>query len=582
MKPEKTVDSSVQSIARTWWRQFSLAVANRRFADLDELLLPDCYWRDLLAFGWIIRTSHGPKQIIEWIGSSEHRLLETDLGEAERAEPGVLGKVASSTIDFFSTFRTSVGAARCHVRLVVEDGAARAITILTALREIEGYPERVGKNRPRNYRLNSGNEAVDTRIATDPEVVVVGAGHSGLIMAARLMRQDISTLVVDSNAQIGDNWKQRYASLKLHNELCMNHFPYMSFPETWPAYIPRDLLVEWLDVYARCMAINVSMATTLVSARYDEDAGRWEVLLQSADGSQRTVRPAHIVLATGVSGIPNMPKIEGMEDFSGRVLHSSGMNDDIDVTNARVVVLGAGTSAHDIAQMCHLKGADVTLVQRSSITVASLEPSASMAYQLYMNNEGVRPLEDTDLIYASVPFDLLARLQVDMSHRMAEADKELLDGLKRVGFLLDNGEDDTGFLLKLHRYQAGYYFNVGASDLIVSGDIKLKAGTTISKVDRSTVHFDNGDTTEADVVVLATGYRPLKDKVASLFGSEVAERVGPIYGISNEGEVPGMYGLTNQPGFYVTGGGFVGARVYSRYIALTIKAQQLGLLKRPA
>ena len=271
------------------------------------------------------------------------------------------------------------------------------------------------------------------------------------------------------------------------------------------------------------------------------------------------------------------PVFEGANEFAGPILHSSSPIDELDVKGKSVLVVGAGTSGHDLAQNLHFRGANVTMLQRSSITVVSLYPSSVRPYELYRQNDGVRPIEDTDLIAGSVPYPLFARLQRPLSHQMAEDDKELLDGLRKVGFLLDNGEDDTGYFLKLLRYQAGYYLNIGASDLIVAGKIKLKAGVDIKRLAVRKVVFTDDSTVDADVIVLATGYKPLQEAVRSMLGDAVADRVGPIWGIGKDGELNNMYGQTAQPGFYVTGGGLPGARAYSRYTALLIKADLEGL-----
>jgi cation diffusion facilitator CzcD-associated flavoprotein CzcO len=240
--------------------------------------------------------------------------------------------------------------------------------------------------------------------------------------------------------------------------------------------------------------------------------------------------------------------------------------------------VGAGTSAHDIAQMSYMNGADVTMVQRSSVTVVGLEPSGALPYETYRINDGVKNIDDVDLMYASVPLDLVRRLQVGLSKRMMEIDAKLIAGLRDVGFLWDNGEDDTGFVMKVFRYQGGYYLNVGASDLIIEKKIKLKSGVEISGLTGSRVNFSDGSSCEADIIVLATGYKPLEDTVAQIFGEGVASRVGPIWGIGDDGEIRGMYAGTGHPNFYVIGGGLVGARSYSRYMALLIKAQLEGLV----
>jgi putative flavoprotein involved in K+ transport len=320
-----------------------------------------------------------------------------------------------------------------------------------------------------------------------------------------------------------------------------------------------------------------------LGGEYSNSAKRWTVRLSQADGGTRTMRPYHVVLAVGVSGLPSIPEFTGKDDFGGKIVHSSGNTDDLDVTGKSVLVVGAGTSGHDIAQHLHWRGANVTMLQRSPITVVSLEPSSVRPYELYRQNDGIRPITDTDLIAASVPYPLLARLHRPLSRRMAEEDKELLDGLRKIGFLLDNGEDDTGYFLKLLRYQAGYYLNIGASELLIEGKIKLKVAVEIERLESRRVIFSDGSALDADIIVLATGYKPLKEGVRAMFGDEVADRVGPIWGIGDDGELNNMYARTAQEGFYVAGGGIPGARAYSHYTALLIKAALEGLiLSRPS
>jgi putative flavoprotein involved in K+ transport len=338
-----------------------------------------------------------------------------------------------------------------------------------------------------------------------------------------------------------------------------------------------------LEFYAEAMEINVWTNTAFLGGVYDGGEKRWAVRLGLADGSTRTMRPSHVAVAVGVSGIPNIPKFRGMDEFDGPIVHSSESIDGFDVADRSVLVVGAGTSGHDIAQSLYGRGARVTLLQRSSVTVVSLEPSSVRPYELYRQNDGVRPIADTDLMAASVPYHLLARLHQPLSRLMMEDDKELLTGLRKIGFLLDNGEDDTGYFLKLLRYQAGYYLNIGASDLLIDGKIKLKAGVDIVALKPKQVIFSDGTSLAADIIVLATGYKPLQEWVRAMFGDDVAHRVGPIWGIGEDGELRAMYAQTGQEGFYVSGGGLPGARAYSHFTALLIKAALEGLLpSRPA
>jgi cation diffusion facilitator CzcD-associated flavoprotein CzcO len=391
------------------------------------------------------------------------------------------------------------------------------------------------------------------------------------MLAARLTQLKVKTLVIDRNARIGDNWRNRYYSLTLHNEICTNHFPYLPFPDNWPVYIPKDKLANWFDFYAESLELNVWMGTNCVGARYDPVEEEWIVELQTVDGTT-TLRPKCLVLATGVSGLPNMPNFPGRDNFSGCIIHSSSATEGIDANGKSVIIIGSGTSAHDLAQDFHLRGAAVTMVQRSSSTVVSLEPASVRAYETYRRGEGLRPIADIDLMTASLPFDLVRRLHVFLSGKMAEDDAELLAGLRDAGFLLDNGDDDTGFFLKLLRSLGGYYINVGASNLIIDRKIALRSGVGVEQLDESEVLLSDGTRLTADIVVAATGYLPLQETVRSMLGDEIADRVGPIWGIGDDGELRNMFAATAQPGFFVVGGPFTLCRIYSRYTAFLIRS----------
>ncbi len=584
-----TTPAERHRMAAAWLAEFGEALQHANYPRAAAMMHPDGYWRDLLTFGWIFKNVHGINAVRAWLSAAigSHAPYNFHLD----GEPftGAIGE-HNSTLQFFFTFETDIALARGFVRLVEDTatpGRLQAFTVLTAMQELKAFPEPVGQRRPREDMRTASREVenwLDRRNQArqfrdrDPDVIVIGGGQSGLMLAARLGQLNIPTLVVEKTDRIGDIWRNRYRSLRLHNEICMNHFAYMPFPDTWPVYIPKDKLANWLEFYAESMEVNVWTKTTFVGAEYDKAQGRWTARLRLADGSMRIMRPGHIAVAVGVSGLPNIPALPGWNDFAGPIVHSSARTDELDVTGKSVLVVGAGTSGHDIAQELHARGADVTMLQRSSVTVVSLEPSSVRPYELYRQNDGVRPIEDTDLMAASVPYGLLARLHKPLSRQMAEEDKDLLDGLRRVGFLLDNGEDDSGYFLKLLRRQAGYYLNVGASDLIIARKIKLKAGVDIERLEYRKVIFSDGTALDTDIVVLATGYKPLQEVVRAMFGDDIAARVGPIWGIGNDGELCAMYARTAQEGLYFSGGGIPGARAYSRYTALLIKAALEGLI----
>jgi hypothetical protein len=405
-------------------------------------------------------------------------------------------------------------------------------------------------------------------------VLVVGGGQAGLSIAARLTQLGIDTLIVDRLPRIGDNWRTRYHALTLHNQVQVNHLPYMPFPPNWPTYIPKDKLAGWFEAYVESLELNYWTGTELEGGRYDEDEGRWTVTLRRADGTTRTMKPRHIVMATGVSGIPNIPNIPSLKDFKGTVLHSSQYEDGDAWAGKRAIVIGTGNSGHDIAQDLQSSGADVTLVQRSPTLIVNIEPSAQLPYALY--DEGPS-LEDCDLITVATPLALGHKTHQILTERAREIDKPLLDGLERIGFRLDFGENGTGWQFKYLTRGGGYYFNVGCSDLLVAGKIRLAQFADIDRFTADGARLRSGETMPADLIVLATGYQGQEQLVARLFGEETAERVGPIWGFGPEQELRNMFMRTPQPGLWFIAGSLAQCRIYSKYMALQIKASEIGL-----
>jgi putative flavoprotein involved in K+ transport len=141
----------------------------------------------------------------------------------------------------------------------------------------------------------------------DPAVLVVGGGQAGLSIAARLTQLQVDTLIVDRWPRIGDNWRQRYHALVLHNQTHVNHLPYMPFPPTWPNYIPKDKIASWFEAYVESQELNYWTGTAFDGGSYDEANGRWTITLRRADGTTRQLCPRHVVMATGASGIPVVP-----------------------------------------------------------------------------------------------------------------------------------------------------------------------------------------------------------------------------------------------------------------------------------
>lgn len=577
----------IAASAQDWLDEFERTLDTPDPAALDRLLLSDSFWRDVLALSWNLQTLAGRDTIAQELTTLAPKAAPANFKIApNRAAPRWVTRAGTNTIEAIFNFETAIGRGSGIVRLVPDaaDGdRLKAWTLLTALDELKGFEEQLGTSRPRGRTYSRdfrGPNWLDLRNASrdysdrDPAVLVVGGGQAGLAIAARLKQLQIDTLIVDRESRIGDNWRKRYHALTLHNQVQVNHMPYMPFPPSWPTYIPKDKLANWFEAYVDAMELNFWTGTEFEGGAYDETTRRWTVTLRRADGSKRTMHPRHVVMGTGVSGIANMPEIPTLNNFKGTLLHSSRYEDGENWTGKRAIVIGTGNSGHDIAQDLYSSGAGVTLVQRSPTLVTNIEPSAQLAYATY--NEGT--LEDNDLIAASMPTQLAKKTHVMLTEQSKELDKELLDGLRNVGFKLDFGEAGTGWQFKYLTRGGGYYFNVGCSNLIVEGAIKLRQFSDIESFTAEGTRMKDGTTIAADLIVLSTGYKPQEYLVRKLFGDAVADRVGPVWGFGEGFELRNMYARTKQPGLWFIAGSLAQCRINSKYLALQIKAIEEGIL----
>jgi cation diffusion facilitator CzcD-associated flavoprotein CzcO len=565
------------TVANHWLARFEAALRSRDAAHLQSLFHPESHWRDVLALTWRIGTVTGAPSLVTAL--LEAQADATGFGvDPARTPPRYVTRAGTKCIEALFRFETAQGQCNGVLRLMAQEGGdatgadPRAWTLLTALEEIKGHEEHTGRLRPTGQAYSrdfSGPNWLDLRKAAaayagrDPAVLVVGGGQAGLSIGARLTQRGLDTLVVDRWPRIGDNWRQRYHALTLHNQVHVNHLPYMPFPPNWPVYIPKDKLANWFEIYAEAMELNYWTATDFLGGTFDDAAQRWTVTL-NRDGEKRFMHPRHVVMATGVSGIPNLPEIPALRHYRGKVIHASEYADAAPWKGKKVLILGTGTSAHDIAQDLHSGGARVTIVQRSPTLIINCDPSAQLVYSLY--SEGP-PLEDCDLITASVPLPVARRTHQLATQHAKELDRDLLQRLEAKGFRLTDGEDATGWQFMYLTRGGGYYFNVGCSELIVEGKVALARYDDFEKL-----------LPEADLVVLATGYKGQEELVRRLFGDATAARVGPIWGFGEGQELRNMFTRTPQPGLWFIAGSFAQCRIYSKYLALQIQARELALI----
>ena len=580
-------EEKARLLAEAWLRRFNQALEVGDAAGVAALFRADGHWRDVVALTWRIGTLSGREAVAAPLLDAARAQGARDFAvDPDRLPPRHVERAGEATVEAILRFETKAGRGAGVLRIKLADAdMAQAWTLMTSLDHVAGHDEenaRIAREEPAFDRDFGGPNWLDKRRAVgryddrEPTVLVVGGGHAGLTAAAALGALNVDALVVDRMARVGDNWRLRYHGLKLHNQVYSNHLPYLPFPKTWPRYIPKDKIANWLEHYAEAMEINFWTRTGFEGAARDGASGRWVARLRQGDGTVREMRPRHIVMATSVSGTPNIPEMPTLERFGGKVVHSSKFADASAWRDRPVFVFGTGTSAHDIAQELHGNGARVTMVQRSPTLVTNVEPAAQLFDGIYY---GAGPtLEDRDLINTSFPLTVMKQAHKLLTATSRELDAEMLAGLERVGFRLEFGEDDTGWPLKYRSRGGGYYFNVGCSELLIRGEIGLIQYHDIATFTAAGVRMKDGREVAGALAVLATGYKGPDHLLGTLFGAEVAGRIGQVWGFDHAAqELANMWTRTKQEGLWFTGGSFSQCRMYSRHLAVQVLAAELGV-----
>ncbi len=577
--------SDARSAIQNWLDNFDKALSAGDAKAVAALFEGEGFWRDLVSFTWNIKTMEGASQIESMVSACHEQVKPTNwVIDEEPTE-------ADGITEAWLNFETAVGRGRGHVRL--RDG--KAFTLLTTLVELKGHEEPKGPSRAmgvehgaetnrRNWLEKRQEETEKLGSEEQPYCLIIGGGQGGIALGARMRMLNVPTIIIEKNERPGDSWRKRYKSLCLHDPVWYDHLPYLPFPQHWPVFSPKDKLGDWLEMYTKIMELNYWGSTSAKSASYDEKTSEWTVVVER-DGKDITLKPKQLVLATGMSAKPNMPPLPDQDKFSGDIHHSSQHSGPDKYKDKKVVVIGSNNSAHDICAALVEQGGDVTMVQRSSTHIAKSDTLMELALGgLYSEDAVANGIDHhkADLIFASVPYKIMHGFHIPVYEEMAKRDKELYDGLEKAGFMLDFGEDGSGLFMKYLRRGSGYYIDVGASDMIVDGRIKLKSGVAVKGLTDSSIQFDDGSELAADVIVMATGYSSMNGWAADLISQDVADKVGKCWGLGSdtkkdpgpwEGELRNMWKPTSQPALWFHGGNLHQSRHYSQFLSLQIKAR---------
>lgn len=613
----KPAESDPQKVASDFVNSFNQALSKSDYQAISDLFGEPSFWRDHLALSWSFRTVTDSKGVLDFLqecaaskdGPSLKSISVDDSTAVRKPQVApVDGTGEVMGVQFFIKVETAIGSGNGLVRLVEDKGNWKVFTLYTTLQELKGHEEAIYSRRPRGVEHGDQHDRknwaerreaeADFGEGREPVVLVIGkfgatiksliyltlpgAGQAGLTAAARLKMLGVDTLMIDQNERIGDNWRNRYHQLVLHDPVWYDHLPYLPFPAQWPIFTPKDKLAEFFESYATLLELNVWMRTTLVDSKWSDEKKSWTVTVtrekESGVTETRVFHPRHIIQATGHAGKKSQPDFPGVENFKGdTICHSSEFHGaKANSEGKKAVVVGSCNSGHDIAQDFLEKGYHVTIVQRSTTHVVSSHAITEIAMKGLYSEDGP-PVDDADTIIHSFATPVLKAIQVKVAKLQEEYDNDLLNGLEKAGFKLDRGPDESGLFFKYFQRGGGYYIDVGASKLIADGQIKVKQGQEIAEILPNGIRFGDNSELEADEIVFATGYQNMRTQTRLIFGDEVANKVKDVWGFNQEGELRALWQNSGHPGFWFHGGNLALCRYYSRFLALQIKAQEEGI-----
>ena len=347
---------------------------------------------------------------------------------------------------------------------------------------------------------------MDTRL----HALVVGAGPAGLAVAGILRVRGLAFELLVKSRSLAASWHGHYDSLHLHTDKRHSALPGLPYPSDYPRYVTKGQFLDYLKDYADRFHIRPRWGEEVVSARWEE--GFWE-LRTASDAYQAS----NLVVATGHTARPNVPDIPGLDDSPITVVHSSGYRNAVPYRGKRVLVVGFGNSAGEIARDLYEGGASPTLAVRSPVNVVP------------------REFFGVPLLSVAVPFSLAPAAVVDaMSAPLILAARGTLKGtgLEKPAY---------GPFTQAQKYGRVALIDTGIIPLMRQKRVPKMSG--VARVDGHLVVFDDGSSERFDAMVLATGFKPTAQEMFS-----------PELGLFDEMGMPRAFGGTPaSEGLYYCG-----------------------------
>ncbi|KAK7225433.1 hypothetical protein V2G26_013436 [Clonostachys chloroleuca] len=544
-----------------------------------DLFLEYGVWRDKLSYTWDFRTFNFQPAILRAASDLFPQTKARNFGFLAPAPKVDRPYPDYAQLQFVVSFETEIVKASAVVNAVFTKEGWKIYTMHTVAEELLQFPELPPADGHMTGLISWEKQRAQDVDSANPEILIIGGGQNGLAMAARLKALGIDNLIIEKD-EIGDIWRKRYEYLSLHFPHWPDALPYFPYPKGWPTYTPAQKQGLYMQWYASALDLNIWTKSTVIDAKQDEE-GNWTITINKEGKDTRVLHPKQLIVATSLCGLPSMPAVPGMKDFKGEIRHSTAH--DSSRGFKKVCVVGTSSSGFDTAFDCSRRGIEVTLLQRSPTYVMSLThsvPRVLGAYAPDPKTGNLPVLEEQDRLFFSTPVGPGEELSRRNAKVLEGLDKPLLDALNARGLRTWRGQRSTGNATLGQTRNGGFYFDAGACEHIINGKIKVEPGY-IESFTEDKVILNGGRERDFDLVVFATGFTNTIESIRGILGEEIASKVGPIWGIDEEGEVKTAFRESGVKNLWITVGFLPLTRYVSKLIALRLKALKEGISPPP-
>jgi cation diffusion facilitator CzcD-associated flavoprotein CzcO len=316
----------------------------------------------------------------------------------------------------------------------------------------------------------------EEQLAENTGAAVIGAGPAGLAVGACLRQAGVDFVILEKEDRLAPAWRRHYERLRLHTVKRYSALPFLPFPRDYPRYVPRDLMIEYLDSYAARFALQPRLGEAAHSVRREGE--EWTVETASS-----SLRAPFVVIASGVNAEPVIPSIPGAESFAGKALHAVDYVNAAPFAGQSVLVVGLGNTGAEIALDLTEAGARPTISVRNGVHIVPRDFFGFPIQVVGMLATKVLPGRLNDAMFPKILDPYLGNLSTYGIKRPRRGITEKVDGAAKIPVI------DVGTVRKIHE-----------------GAIKI-APAIVALTAHGAV-FAGGNRENFDAVIFATGYRP--------------------------------------------------------------------------